>query len=292
MKHIAILNGGSRTRKTFSAAVPSDTTFHFFRTKDSLLHITEDREIHFIHGNQPTDFNFHMIFTRLRSRDQHFCGIILEHAQSLGTIVNDPINVSFCHADEKISQMTRLARNGINIPTTFILQENSYAKNATYLEQHIQYPCVFKTDGSQGRNVHIAENKEALELLLRDKAPYKLCLIQNIIPNTFDTRTLVFRERILGSISRTAPAGTFHNNVAKGAAVAPYQLTTVETEVAIKACAVCHIDFGGVDIIHTDNGPIVLEVNKSPQIAGFETIHGEGYVFTKIAEIMSIDSNC
>jgi len=35
----------------------------------------------------------------------------------------------------------------------------------------------------------------------------------------------------------------------------------------------------------------VLEVNKSPQIAGFETIHGDGYVFTKIAEIMSTDSN-
>jgi ribosomal protein S6--L-glutamate ligase len=291
MKQIAILNGGSRTRATFSGALPSDTTFHFYRSMDALLHIEHTGNIQFIYRNEHKALNFNMVFTRLRSRDQHFCGILLEHAQSLGAIINDPINLSFCHADEKISQMTRLARNGITVPPTFILQENSYSKNYEYLQKHLVYPCVFKTDGSQGRNVHIANDQAELELLLRDKAPHKLCLIQNIIPNTFDTRTLVFRGRILGSISRTAVPGAFHNNVAMGASVAPYTLTEEEAAISIKACAVCSIDFGGVDIIHTETGPVVLEVNKSPQIAGFEKVHGAGVVFTTIAKLMSADSN-
>jgi len=109
-------------------------------------------------------------------------------------------------------------------------------------------------------------------------------LIQRVIPNTFDTRTLVFNGKILGTIKRVAQNGAFHNNVAKGAIVEPYKLTDEEASIAIAACKATGIDFGGVDFIHTDSGPVVLEVNKSPQIKGFESIYGKDFVFSTIAK--------
>ena len=62
-----------------------------------------------------------------------------------------------------------------------------------------------------------------------------------------------------------------------------YELTEEEKEIAKKATKACGLDFGGVDFVPTDEGPLLFEVNKSPQFAGFESIHTFS-VFQKIAE--------
>ena len=110
-----------------------------------------------------------------------------------------------------------------------------------------------------------------------------LALVQPFIPNSFDTRTIVAFGNILGSIKRERTSG-YLNNVAQGATPSRYALTEAEERIAINAARVCGIDIAGVDMIHTTDGPIVIEVNKSPQIQGFESVH-EFKVFTKIAEL-------
>lgn len=288
MKKIILLNGGTQTRTAFQLGVDT-AQFASYKSKELILHITQDLQLVFLDKNTPIDFTDAYVFTRLRATDSHFCGILYEHFRANGIKASDPINSSFRMSEEKIAQMPRLARAGIKIPQTIIAREESYEANKEYILSNIQFPCVFKTDGSQGRAVFKVESAAELEERIAEKKKYELFLIQELIPNTFDTRTLTVYGEILGTIKRSATNGSFYNNVAQGAKVSAYTLTEEEQTVAIKATNACELDFGGVDMIHTDNGPIVLEVNKSPQIKGFESIYGENTVFKHIAQKIEKD---
>lgn len=284
-KKIIVLNAGLRTRKAFTAGL-GNTPMEHYKSKEMMIHISKDLSVQFISKNNVIDFKDSYVFTRLRATDPHLCGILYEHLASIGVPASDPINTSFKMSEEKISQMTRLARARIMIPETIIAREESFMVNKDYILQNIHFPLVYKTDGSQGRSVFKINSLQELEEHISKKKKYELFLLQELIPNTFDSRTLIAYGTVLGSIKRIAQNGSFHNNVAQGARVERYELTQEEKEIALRVCSVNKIDFGGVDIIHTDQGPIVLEVNKSPQIKGFERIHGENIVFKTIAEML------
>lgn len=285
MKKIILLNGGSRTRRAFNEGI-KEAVLLPLRTKEMMIHTKADLDVVFIHRNTPIDFTDSFVFTRLRANDAHFCGILYEHLQFHHIPASDPINLSFKLSEEKISQMPRLARGNIQIPVTIIAREESYEVNKEYIKNNISFPLVYKTDGSQGNAVFKIHTQEELDEKIKNKKKHELFLLQELIPNTFDTRTIVAFGQVLGSIKRSAQNGNFLNNVAQGALVSAYELTETEKSIALQASKINDIDFGGVDIIHTERGPMVLEVNKAPQIAGFEKIHGENFVFKTIAKIL------
>lgn len=286
MKRILLLNGGPKTQRAFEMGV-ENTNVETRRSKEIILHIKKNLTQSYINRNEEIVLDTDMyVFTRLNATDSHFCGILYEHLVANGIKASDPINLSFKMAEEKIAQMPRLARAGIQIPETIIAREESYEANKEYILQNISFPCVFKTDGKKGDAVFKIDSPEELEEKIASKRTHELFLIQEFIPNTFDTRTLIAYGKVLGTIKRTAQAGNFYNNVSKGASVEMYTLTEAESDVALRSTKACKLDFGGVDIIHTQNGPVVLEVNKSPQIKGFESIYGKRFVFKEIAKII------
>lgn len=282
---IIILNAGTKTRKAFLNGV-GDTPYEWYHTKNIILHIAPDLISRFIYKNTEIEWFNSQVFTRLRGTDNQFCGILYDYLLHHNIRASDPINHSYENSAEKISQMQLLALNHITIPETFIFREESYELNQEYIESRLVFPLVFKTDGSQGRNVHFVETIEALRTLVQNKKPHLLALIQPYIENTFDTRTLVAYGTVLGSIKRSRTTG-FLNNIAQGAVPEIYTLTDAENEIALKATMVCGMDIAGVDIIHTENGPVVLEVNKSPQVSGFESAHGFK-VFEKIGALLKM----
>lgn len=278
-----LINTGIQTRTAFKEGIPNIPTEHY-HSKKIILHINTEGVQQFIHKNIPIDFNGSFVFTRLRGTDPHFCGMMYTYYVHHDIPHNDPINESYPYSAEKISQMLFLSLAGIRIPATLIFREESYTANRAYILTHTTFPLVYKTDGSKGRNVHIAHTIEELDMLVQNKKPQRLALIQPFVENTFDTRTLVAFDEVLGSIKRTRAHG-FLNNIAQGAEASLYELTDAEKDVARSATRACGIDFGGVDMIHTDDGPVVLEVNKSPQVGGFESVHNFK-VFSKVAALM------
>jgi ribosomal protein S6--L-glutamate ligase len=248
------------------------------------LHIQKDGQPFFIYKNKPIDWSDAFVFTRLRSSDQHFCGSIYDYLRHHHIPVNDPINHSYVHSAEKISQMLMLTLAGIRVPETIIFREESFAKNRAYIEEHLTFPLIYKTDGSQGRNVHFVKTIEELDALISKKRERVLALVQPFIENTFDTRTITAFGEVLGSIKRERNSG-YLNNVAQGATVSAYNLNDTEKDIALRSAKACGIDLAGVDIIHTETGPVVIEVNKSPQVTGFESVHGFK-VFEKIAGML------
>lgn len=284
MKKVFILNAGTRTQKAFVSGL-THAQVEYVKTKETILHIKHDLSCTFLYKNEALDFSHAYVFTRLRATDAYFSSLMYEHFNANGIQASDGIN-AYHELSEKIAQMPRLARAGISIPETIIARRESFASNRNYILKNITFPIVFKTDGSRGEAVFKVASEEELDAHIARIKPRELFLLQQHLPNTFDTRTLVAYGVVLGTIKRTAQNGNFLNNVSQGAMVEAYTLTEEERTVAIKASAACEIDFGGVDIIHTEKGPIVLEVNKSPQIKGFEQIFGKDYVFKTIAGII------
>jgi len=278
-----LINTGKATRTAFMAGV-QNIPCATYRSKELILHITSAGDPLFIHRGTPIDFTNTYVFTRLRATDAHFCGMMNEYFVHHNIPANDLIHLAYPGSAGKISQMLLLALQNIRIPETIIFREEAFAANLEYIRANATYPLVYKTDGSRGRNVHIVDSFEALQELVALKRPHVRALIQPFIENTFDTRTLVAYDTVLGTIKRTRANG-YLNNVSQGAAASQYELTPIEKDIAIRAAQTCRIDFAGVDMIHTAQGPLILEVNKSPQIQGFESVH-HFKVFTKLAEVI------
>lgn len=278
-----LLNAGTKTRKAFAEGLGS-TRLKRYQTPRLALHITKEGLPFFLHRNKPIKWGNACVYIRLCGTDEQFCGILYDYFLHLNIPANDPIHSSYTHSAEKISQMLKLALNGIPIPESFIVREESFAKNISYIGSHITFPLIYKTDGSHGEQVSYVESREALQKHIDKKQPYELALIQPFIQNTFDTRTIVAFGEVLGTIKRTRTQG-YLNNVSQGALAEKYELTDAEKLIALNAASVCGIDVAGVDMIHTPDGPVVLEVNKSPQIEGFESVH-DFKVFSRVASIM------
>jgi len=291
MRQIILINAGTKTKKAFASGLNS-TSLKVIQSKRALIHLTPTPKTKIIYHNEEIAVADSYVFTRLRASDALFCGILYEHFAACGIPTNDPINFNYPHSEEKIAQMARFVRAGICIPDTLIVREESYISNRDYILEHISFPLIYKLDGSQGRNVHLVQNQTKLDALIAIKPRHERFLLQAYIPNTFDTRTIVAYGKILGTIKRTAQAGNFLNNVSQGASVEAYILTEEETKVALLATASAGLDFGGVDIIHTASGPVVLEVNKSPQINGFERVFGQDKVFNTIAHLIETKQYC
>ncbi len=283
-----LLNGGTATRHAFASGI-KEAPVEYYHTKNILLHIQQNGAPVFLYNGISIDWNNSSVFTRLRATDQQFCGILYDYFAYHTIPANDPINRSYVNSAEKISQMLSLALHSITVPETYIFREESFLQNQEYLAEHLVFPQIYKTDGSKGKNVHYVSSMEELQEHVTRKKPHILALTQPFIENEFDTRTLVAFGKILGTIKRTRTGG-YLNNIAQGAIPSPYELTPEEERIALLSAKVCGIDFAGVDMIHTKNGPVVLEVNKSPQVGGFESVFKIN-VFSHIAEMLQQKSS-
>ena len=285
-KRLIFLNFGSKNIKHI-VTQPSLFSFEFYKTKDTCCFIKNGTRVIFINKGKALDFSNSRVFTRLRGSDSQFCGIIHEHLDRHKIRFVDPINLKFRDADQKIAQMPRLAEAGIRVPETFIARKESFEANRDFIISKLSFPVVFKKNGSQGRDVHIVKTIEELERLVKKhNKENNLFLIQEWVDNEWDIRTLMAFDECLGSIKRTRKKG-FINNVSAGAAVEKFETTKEMIHIAVSACSVNGIDFGGVDFILTKKGPVVLEINKSPQIKGFEKVYGRGYVWQHIIKSIS-----
>ena len=75
-------------------------------------------------------------------------------------------------------------------------------------------------------------------------------------------------------MKRKAKPGEFRSNVHLGGSVEKYNLTEQENESAIRAAKVLGLSVAGVDLIQSNRGPLVLEVNSSPGLEGIEKASG------------------
>ncbi len=139
-------------------------------------------------------------------------------------------------------------------------------------------PVVVKLlQSSQGRGVVLAETRKAAESLVDAfRGLDASFLVQEFIAEAAgaDVRCFVIGGRVVGAMRRRAAEGEFRSNLHRGGKAEVVQLTSEERETARRAAKVLDLAVAGVDLLQSDAGPRVLEVNSSPGLEGIETVTG------------------
>jgi RimK family alpha-L-glutamate ligase len=172
--------------------------------------------------------------------------------------------------DNKCLTHQVLSDQGIAMPTTIVapfIYANMDRKNLDYLDRvvgKLGFPMVVKEAyGSFGHQVSLVEDRDALEAWVR-KAGGRPHLYQEYIGECHgeDLRLNVVGGRVVAAMKRKS-RDDFRANVTLGGTMEPYQPSQTEEALAIKAARILGLDFAGVDLLQTKDGPLVCEINAN-----------------------------
>jgi ribosomal protein S6--L-glutamate ligase len=181
-------------------------------------------------------------------------------------------SVAISRSRDKLRSLQLLARKGIGLPVT------GFAHSPDDVEDLIKTvggaPLVIKLlEGTQGIGVVLAETQKAAESVI----DAFLGLDANILIQEFikeaggsDVRCFVVGDKVVAAMRRQAPEGEFRANIHRGATASVIKLTPEERSTALRAAKIMGLNVCGVDILRSNHGPVVLEVNSSPGLEGIE----------------------
>ena len=173
---------------------------------------------------------------------------------------------------DKLSCLQILAANDILIPKTV------FSNNPLVVPEMIdlleEMPVIIKLiNGTHGLGVILSENKKNAEAIIEAmfKARQKVMLQEYIRESKgADVRVFIIDGEIAGVMQRQAQEGEFRSNLHRGGKAFVVKLTEEEKHSALKAAKVMHLKVAGVDMLRSNRGPLVLEVNASPGLEGIE----------------------
>lgn len=131
--------------------------------------------------------------------------------------------------------------------------------------EYLSFPIVVKECfGSFGAQVYLANNMEELERITKSHERVPL-IFQKLVSESFgrDIRINVVGGRICAAMLRMNENGDFRSNITLGGTMLPYSPTDAECAFALSACEKLGLDFGGVDILFGNDGPLLCEVNSN-----------------------------
>lgn len=227
-------------------------------------------------GSGPEALEYDAVIPRIGASVTTYGCAVLRQFEVGGTYsVNESIAIA--RSRDKLRAHQLLARKGIGQPVT------SYAHSADATADLIQSvggaPLIVKVlKSTQGNGVVLAETKKAAESLINAFRGLEAdFLVQEFIKEAggADIRCFVIGDKVVAAMQRNAAPGEFRSNLHRGGTAHVVKLRPDERKLAIRAAKVMGLDVAGVDIIRSDHGSLVLEVNSSPGLEGIENATGK-----------------
>lgn len=202
---------------------------------------------------------------------------LLKQIQLTGIpVVNEYLPI--LRAKNKLRSLQILSHDGVPIPRTTFVNGQDYVEESL---KHIgSYPIIIKSPfGSFGKGVAIAESQRAARSaldLFRQTNRREMLLLQEFVKDAKrkDIRVFVVDGKVIASMERTARKGEFRANVHQGGKTITAQLSPDEVRFAIQATKSMGLDYAGVDILRTNAGPKIIEVNANPGLEGITQATG------------------
>ncbi len=272
--NIAIL---SRKRSLYSTGrliEAAKSRGHAVRVLDPLrcfMDITSDSpSIHY--NEEEFDQNtFDAVIPRIGASITFYGTAVVRQFEMMGVYcVNE--SVAITRARDKLRSLQILSKHKVGIPAT------AFANNPDDINGLIREvggaPCVIKLlEGTQGIGVVLAETKKAAESVIQAFMGLRTnILVQEFIEEASgsDLRCFVVGNKVIASMLRQGPEGEFRSNLHRGGSARLIKLTAAERRTAINASRLMGLNVSGVDLLRSDRGPLVMEVNSSPGLEGIE----------------------
>jgi len=181
-------------------------------------------------------------------------------------------SVAITRSRDKLRASQLLSRKGIGLPVT------GFANSPDDTEDLLKFvggaPVVIKLlEGTQGVGVVLAETKKAAESVIEAFRGLKAnFMIQEFIKEAggSDIRCLVVGDKVVAAMKRQGKEGEFRSNLHRGGMASLIKITPEERSTAVRSAKVMGLNVAGVDLLRSNHGPVVMEVNSSPGLEGIE----------------------
>ncbi|MBK8583376.1 MAG: 30S ribosomal protein S6--L-glutamate ligase [Flavobacteriales bacterium] len=184
---------------------------------------------------------------------------------------------SLVRSRDKLRSLQILSRAGVDMPRTVF---TNYSKDvAGALDRVGGAPCIIKLlEGTQGLGVVLAESRKAAVAVVEAFNSLKArVIVQEFIKEAKgeDVRAFVVDGAIVGAMKRVGKEGEFRSNLHRGGKAELIDLTAEESRMALHAARALGLHVAGVDLLQSERGPLVIEVNASPGLEGIEKATGK-----------------
>lgn len=268
---IGVLSRSARLYSTRRLVEAARERGHETRVVDYLrchMNITS-RHPRVLYGGEPVEFD--AVIPRIGATYTFYGTAVVRQFELMSTIVANG-SQAITRARDKLRSLQLLAREGIGLPVTGFAHFTQDVD--PILEALGGPPVVIKLlEGTQGIGVVLAETKKAAESVVAAFRQLNAnILLQEYIAEAAgcDVRALVVGDRVVASMRRVAKAGDFRANLHRGGRAERVVLTRDETRMAVQAVRVLGLSVAGVDMLRSNRGSLLLEVNASPGLRGIE----------------------
>jgi ribosomal protein S6--L-glutamate ligase len=228
-----------------------------------------------VHYNGEAIKDVDAIIPRIGASVSFFGTAVVRQFEMMGVYsVNE--SVAITRSRDKLRATQLLARKGIGLPVT------GFANSPNDTEDLLKFiggaPVVIKLlEGTQGVGVVLAETKKAAESVIEAFSGLKAnFMVQEFIKEAkgADIRCLVVGDKVVASMKRQGREGEFRSNLHRGGSATLIKITPEERSTAVRSARVMGLNVAGVDLLRSNHGPVVMEVNSSPGLEGIERATG------------------
>jgi ribosomal protein S6--L-glutamate ligase len=219
---------------------------------------------------------FDAVIPRIGASITFYGTAVLRQFEMMGVYsVNESVAIS--RSRDKLRSLQLLARKGVGLPVTGFAHSTLYTGDL--IERVGGAPLVIKLlEGTQGIGVVLAETHQAAESVIEAFRGLKTnILVQEFIKEAkgADIRCLVVGDKVVAAMKRQGKEGDFRSNLHRGGSATITRLTPEERSTAVRAAKIMGLNVAGVDLLRSNHGAVVMEVNSSPGLEGIEKATGK-----------------
>lgn len=231
-------------------------------------------EIRYRGGNILNEFD--AVIPRIKPSITFYGCALIRQFDNLGVYCQNSAE-AITQSRDKLFASQLFSKNDIHIPITGFAKSPMDTKDLIKMVNGA--PLIIKLlESTQGKGVVLAETNKAAESVINAfKSVQTNILVQEFIKeaNGQDIRCFVVNGKVVASMQRQAEKGEFRANIHQGGKASTIKITQEEKKLALKAAKILNLAVAGVDIIRSNKGPLLLEVNSSPGLEGIENATGK-----------------
>jgi ribosomal protein S6--L-glutamate ligase len=271
-------------KRLVAAATERGHTIEIVNTLRCFMNITSHRPV--VHYDGRVLDGFDAVIPRIGASVTFYGLAVLRQFEMMGVYpLNESVGIG--RSRDKLRSMQLLAREGIGLPVTAFAHDPR--QTTELLEIVGNAPVVIKLlEGTQGIGVVLADTQRSATSVIEAFRGAKVnILVQEFIKEAggTDIRALVIGGRVVAAMKRTGAKGEFRSNIHRGGSAETIKITAEERSTAVRASKALGLNVCGVDMLRSNHGPVVMEVNSSPGLEGLENATGVD-VASKIIEFL------
>ncbi|NIA69209.1 30S ribosomal protein S6--L-glutamate ligase [Pelagibius litoralis] len=237
------------------------------------MNITSHRPMVIYNGEKLAGYD--AVIPRIGASITYYGLAVLRQFEMMGVF---PLNesVAIGRSRDKLRSMQLLARDGIGLPVT------AFAHDPKVTEEVIKIaggaPVVIKLlEGTQGIGVVLADTQiSAKSVVEAFRGANVNILVQEFIKEAggTDIRAFVVGGKVVAAMQRKGASDDFRSNLHRGGEGSRIKITAEERSTALRAAKAMGLNVCGVDMLRSNHGAVVMEVNSSPGLEGVENATG------------------